>query len=41
MDKKDGKMDAYLQNNRELWDMWTHLHLETDSDYQKDLALFP
>ena len=33
-------MNPYIENNRQLWNQWTRLHLETGSDYQKELARF-
>jgi SAM-dependent methyltransferase len=30
--------NPYLENNRQLWEHWTRLHLETETEYQAALA---
>jgi len=29
-----------VNKNREVWEDWTHLHLDTESDYQKEIQAF-
>lgn len=31
---------SYVDHNHDLWNQWTHLHVETESDYQKEIDRF-
>ena len=32
--------DSRIKNNRQVWEDWTYLHLETESDYQEEIWAF-
>jgi SAM-dependent methyltransferase len=36
----DAHLPDFIENNRQVWEEWTPLHLETESDYQEEIQAF-